>query len=78
MNAPGRKLSLPLPAVERFEQRVTVTDIAAELRVTEQSVRRWRQAWEAAGVPGVASKGPATRCRLGGDQLAELDRVLDA
>ena len=37
-----------------------------------------RRAWEAAGAPGLASKGQAARCRLSGDQLAELDRVLDA
>ena len=41
-------------------------------------MQRWRQAWETGGAPGLASKGQAARCRLSGDQLAELDRVLDA
>jgi transposase len=48
-------------------------DIAAELRVTGRSVRRWRQAWLAWGAPRLTYRGQAARCRL-----AELDRVLDA
>jgi transposase len=73
-----RRELVRLAAVERFEQRVPAADIAAELRVTERSVRRWRQAWLAGGVPGLASRGPAARCRLDDSRLAELDRVLDA
>jgi transposase len=55
-----------------------VPEIAAELRVSGRSVQRWRRAWEAGGAPGLASKGQAGRCSLDDDQLAELDRVLDA
>jgi transposase len=73
-----RREQVRLVAVERFEQRAHVADVAAELRVSERSVQRWRRAWEAGGTPGLASKGQAARCRLDGDQLAELDRVLDA
>lgn len=65
-------------AVKMFEQRAPAAKIAAELRVTEQSVRRWRKAWLTGGPPGLASKGQATRCRLDGQQLAELDAVLEA
>jgi transposase len=65
-----------LAAVEMFERRVPAADIAAEFRVSERSVCRWRNAWQAGGTAGLASKGQAARCRLGGDQLAELDRVL--
>ncbi|MGH3211943.1 MAG: helix-turn-helix domain-containing protein [Trebonia sp.] len=36
-------------AAERLEQRVPAADIAAKLRVSERSVQRWRQAWEAGG-----------------------------
>ena len=61
-----------------FEQLTPVAGIAAELRVSERSVQRWRRAWEAGGAPGLASRGQAARCRLSGNQLAELDRVLDA
>ena len=72
-----RREQVRLAAVESFERRVPVADIAAELRVSERSVHRWRQAWQAGGTPGLASKGQAARCRWAG-QLAELDRVLDA
>ena len=73
-----RREQVRLAAVERFERRVPAADIAAELRVSERSVQRWRRAWEGGGAPGLASRGPAARCRLSGNQLAELDRVLDA
>ena len=80
LTAEGRRRRelVRLAAVERFEQRVPAPDIAAQLRVSERSVQRWRRAWEAGGAPGLASKGQAARCRLSADQLAELDRVLDA
>ena len=73
-----RREQVRLAAVERFEQRVPVAVIAAELRVSERSVRRWRRAWEAAGVAGLASKGQAARCLLDEAQLAALERVLEA
>jgi len=65
-------------AVERFEQRAPTAVIAAELRVSERSVRRWRRDWQAGGLSGVASRGQAARCRLDEQQLAALDAVLDA
>jgi transposase len=73
-----RREEVRLAAVEKFEQRVPAAEIAAELRVSERSVQRWRRAWESGGAPGLASKGQGARCRLDDDQLAELDRVLDA
>jgi transposase len=51
--------------------------IAAELRVSERSVRRWRQAWQAAGLAGLASRGQAAQCRLDEQQLAALDLALE-
>lgn len=80
MTAEGRERreQVRLAAVERFEQRVPATVIAAELRVTERSVRRWRHAWETEGLPGLASKGQAARCQLDDVQLAELETALDA
>lgn len=74
----GRRELVQLAAVEKFEQRAPVADIVAELRVSERSVRRWRRVWEAGGVRGLSSKGQAAQCQLDDDQLAELDRVLDA
>jgi len=73
-----RREQVRLAAVEMFEQRVSSADIAAELRVTERSVRRWRQAWVAGGAAGLASRGPAARCLLDEQQLAALESVLDA
>jgi hypothetical protein len=73
-----RRELVRLAAVEKFEQRVPVPEIAVELRVSERSVQRWRRSWEAGGAPGLASKGQAACCRLDEVQLAELDRVLDA
>lgn len=64
--------------MEKFEQRAPTAVIAAELRVTERSVRRWRQAWQDGGLRGLASRGQAARCRLDEEQLAALDAVLEA
>jgi transposase len=74
----GRREQVRLEAVKSFEQRAPTADIAAELRVTGRSVRRWRQAWLAGGPPGLASRGQAARCRLDEAQLAALEAVLDA
>ena len=73
-----RRERVRLAAVERFEQRVPAGVIAAELRVSERSVRRWRQAWQDSGLAGLASRGQAARCRLDEAQLAALDAVLEA
>ena len=67
-----RREEVRLAAVEKFERRVPAGDIAAELRVSERSVQRWRRAWEVGGAPGLASRGQAARCRLEEAQLAEL------
>ena len=80
LTAEGRKRreQVRLEAARRFEQGVPAAVIAAELRVSERSVRRWRQAWQAAGPAGLASRGQAARCRLDEQQLAALDLVLEA
>jgi transposase len=67
-----------LEAARRFEQGVPSAVIAAELRVSERSVRRWRQAWQAGGSSGLASRGQAAQCRLDEEQLAALDAALRA
>jgi transposase len=72
-----RREQVRLEAVKRFEQRVPAAAIAAELRVSERSVRRWRRDWQA-GPAGVASRGQAARCRLDEGQRAALDVALDA
>ena len=73
-----RREQVRLEAVERFGQRASSAEVAAELRVSERSVRRWRQAWLAGGAAGLASRGQAARCRLDEQQLAALDAALDA
>jgi transposase len=73
-----RREQVRLEAVKRFEQRVPAAVIAAELRGSERSMRRWRQAWLAGGPAGVASRGQAARCRLDDRQLAALDVALEA
>ena len=67
-----RREQVRLEAVKRFEQRAPAAVIAAELRVSERSARRWRQAWQVGGPAGVASRGQAARCRLDEQQLAVL------
>ena len=80
LTAEGRRRRelVRLEAVKEFEQRVPTVVIAAELRVSERSVRRWRHAWRAGGLAEVASRGQAARCQLDEGQLAALDAVLDA
>ena len=73
-----RREQVRLEAAKRFEQRVPTAVIAAELRVSERSVRRWRLAWQAGGEAGLASRGQAAQCRLDERQLAALDVALEA
>ena len=49
LTAEGRRRRelVRLEAGRRFEQGAPAAVIAAELRVSERSVRRWRQAWQA-------------------------------
>ena len=80
LTAEGRRRRelVRLEAVKRFEQRTPTAVIAVELRVSERSVRRWRRAWQEGGTAGLSSREQAARCRLGEQQLAALDVVLDA
>jgi transposase len=73
-----RREQVRLEAARRFEQGAPSAVIAAELRVSERPVRRWRQAWQAAGPAGLASRGQAAQCRLDEQQLAALDLALEA
>src|SRR6201981_709746 len=73
-----RREQVRLEAARRSEQRVPAAVIAAQLRVSERSVRRWRQAWQAGGEAGLASRGQAAQCRLDEQQLVALDLVLEA
>src|SRR2546421_4475104 len=63
LTAEGRKRreQVRLDAARRFEQGAPAAVIAAELRVSERSVRRWRQARPAAGPAGPAPRGEAAQ-----------------
>jgi transposase len=80
LTAEGRRRRelVRLEAVKRFERRAPASVIAVELRVSERSVRRWRQAWQEGGPAGLSSRGQAAWCRLDEQQLAALDVVLEA
>ncbi len=77
-NGRRRREQVRLEAARRFEQGAPAAVIAAQLRVSERSVRRWRQAWQAGGAAGLASRGQAAQCRLDEQQLAALDLALEA
>ncbi|MBD2831765.1 helix-turn-helix domain-containing protein [Streptomyces pratensis] len=48
---------LRLEAAERFERGDDAAVIAADLRVTERTVRRWRNIWRDGGIAALKSKG---------------------
>jgi transposase len=74
----GRRELVRLEAARRSEQGMPAAVVAAELRVSERSARRRRQAWQAGGEAGLASRGQAAQCRLDEQQLAALDVALQA
>nr|WP_277608048.1 helix-turn-helix domain-containing protein [Streptomyces boncukensis] len=61
-----------LEAAERFGRGEKNQEIAAALRVSERSVKRWRRAWRKRGEAGVPSKGSPGRPRLSPAQLRKL------
>ncbi|WP_331447373.1 winged helix-turn-helix domain-containing protein [Streptomyces xanthochromogenes] len=66
-----------LQAVAAFEAGEKSREIAAALRVSERSVKRWRRQWREEGLAGVASKGSPGRPRLSETQIARLERELE-
>jgi transposase len=71
-----RRGRLRLAAAERFPRGDSVREIAADLRVAECPVRRWRRAWQADGAGALKSRGPVPRERLGPQQGARLEAEL--
>jgi transposase len=72
-----RREQVRLEAAERFARGDKSQQIAADLRVTERSVERWRRAWRERGPAGLRSKGPASLPRLSQEQFARLERELE-
>jgi transposase len=66
-----------LQAAKRFEAGDKTADIAAELRVSERSVERWRRAWCEGGVQALRSAGPMALERLTAAQWARLQDALE-
>ena len=71
-----RRERLRLEAAGRFARGDSTTVIAADLRVTERTVRRWRQAWRDGGTAALRSRGPVSRERLSPQQWARLELEL--
>jgi transposase len=71
-----RRERLRLGAAERFARGDATAAIAADLRVTERTVRRWRQAWRDGGTAALRSRGPVSRERLSPQQWARLEAEL--
>ncbi|WP_053731049.1 helix-turn-helix domain-containing protein [Streptomyces sp. WM6378] len=63
-----KRESVRLEAAERFEAGAGTAKVAAELRVSDRSVRRWRAAWRDGGAVALASKGPVAVERLSPQQ----------
>jgi len=71
-----RRERLRLGAAERFARGDATAAIAADLRVTERTVRRWRQAWRDGGTAALRSRGLVSRERLSPQQWARLEAEL--
>ena len=71
-----RRERLRLGAADRFARGDTTSAIAADLRVTVRTVRRWRQAWRDGGTAALRSKGPVSRERLSPQQWTRLELEL--
>jgi transposase len=71
-----KREQLRLEAAGRFERGDETTVIAADLRVTERTVRRWRTAWREGGIVALKSRGPVSRERLSGREWERLEAEL--
>ena len=68
-----------MAAAGMFADGASNTQVARAFRVSEMSVSRWRRAYQAGGSAALVSKGPGGSGRkLGDEQVAELETLLDA
>jgi transposase len=72
-----RRERVRLQAAELFAGGMSPPEVARRLRVSRKSAYAWHQTWRAAGLDGLHSAGPASRCRLDDGQLARLAAELD-
>ncbi|MET9914449.1 winged helix-turn-helix domain-containing protein [Streptomyces sp. NPDC006476] len=71
-----KREAVRLEAAKWFEAGAGTAQIAAELRVTDRSVRRWRAAWRQGGAEALASAGPMAVERLSSQQWQRLEAEL--
>ncbi|MGH3193553.1 MAG: winged helix-turn-helix domain-containing protein [Streptosporangiaceae bacterium] len=71
-----RRERVRLEAAGRFAAGDDIGEIAADLRVTPGSVRRWRRTWQQGGIGALRSKGPVSAERLSPRQWALLELEL--
>jgi transposase len=75
----ARRERVRLAAAEMIEAGAGDQEIARHFRVSRMSVNRWRRSLAAGGREALASKGAGgAKCKLTGEQVAELEEVLDA
>ena len=76
--ARARREKVRVQAATMFEESRSTAQIAAELRVSEKSVRDWRRRWAAGGTDALASAGPGgPDCKLDSEQQQQLAGMLD-
>jgi putative transposase len=76
--ARARREKVREQAAGMFALAKPISEVAAELRVSEKSVREWRRRWIAGGTAALASAGPGgADCKLSADQQKQLAAMLD-
>src|SRR3954451_4505109 len=76
--ARARREKVRIQAATMFAESKMSTQIAAELRVSEKSVRQWRRRWTAGGTAALASAGRGgSYCKLRAAQQNRLAQMLD-
>jgi transposase len=74
----ARREQVRMRAAELIDEGCRDAEIAAQLRVTPESVCRWRQAYRAGGREALATKGAGGhQPYLTGEQVKELTGMLD-
>ncbi|WP_239377498.1 helix-turn-helix domain-containing protein [Frankia sp. Cj5] len=73
----ARREHIRLLAAGLFIDGMSPSAVAKQLRMSRKSAYTSRQTWETEGGDVLRSVGPAARCRLDDDQLAQLAGKLD-
>jgi transposase len=76
--ARARREAVRQQAAALFERALSTSQIAAQLRVSDKSVREWRRRWAAGGTAALTSAGPGgAGCKLSTQQRDLLAAALD-